>query len=54
MWVLHYIPEHVSQPWSILETFDERVHAIIKAYQVSHQYYMVKVTDVEGRIIWSS
>jgi len=54
MWVLHYRPDKVSQPWSILESFDNRLSTIIKAYQVSAEYFMVKVTDPDGNIIWSS
>ena len=54
MWVLHFIPDNPSQPWSVLDSFDVRTHAIIRAYQVSSRYFKVKVTDVEGRIIWST
>jgi delta-aminolevulinic acid dehydratase/porphobilinogen synthase len=54
MWVLHYRPEKVSQPWYVLGTFDTKVNAIIKAYQVSSEYFMIKVTDMDGRVIWST
>jgi hypothetical protein len=54
MWILHFIPDNVSQPWSVLDSFDDKINAIIKAYQVSSQYYMVKVTDMDGRVIWST
>lgn len=50
-WVLHYRPEKISQPWSVLDTFDNKISAIIKAYQVSADYFMVKVTDPDGREI---
>jgi delta-aminolevulinic acid dehydratase/porphobilinogen synthase len=54
MWVLYYRPDNVSQPWSVLDTFDTKVNAIIKAYQVSSEYFMIKVIDTEGRVIWST
>lgn len=54
MWVVHYRPDKVSQPWSILGSFDEKVDAIIKAYQVSSEYFMIKVIDPDGNIIWST
>ena len=54
MWVVHYRPDKVSQPWSILGSFDKKVDAIIKAYQVSNEYFMIKVIGPNGRIIWSS
>ena len=54
LWVVHYRPNNVSQPWSILDSFDKKVNAIIKAYQVSSSYFMVKVEDPDGNIIWST
>ena len=53
-WALHYRPDKVSQPWAILETHDNKLSAIIKAYQVSGEYFMVKVTDPDGSITWSN
>lgn len=54
LWVLQYRPNKVSQPWAILETFDNRLSAIIKANQVCSKYFMVKVTAPDGRIAWSN
>ena len=54
MWVLHYRQDKVSQPWSILDSYDNKLSAIIKAYQVSGHYFMVKVIDPDGSIIWSN
>lgn len=54
LWEVHYRPNNVSQPWSILDTYDKKVNAIIKAYQVSGNYFMVKVTAPDGSIIWSN
>lgn len=45
MWVLHYRPDNVSQAWSILNSYDNRLSAIIKAYQISSEYFMIKVID---------
>lgn len=53
-WVLHYRPEKVSQPWAILDTFDDRLSAIIRANQVCSKYFMVKVTAPNGKIAWSN
>ena len=53
-WVLHYRPDKVSQPWSILCTYDNKLSAIIKANQVSSKYFMVKVIDPDGSITWSN
>lgn len=54
MWVVHYRPDKVSQPWSILGSFDKKVDAIIKAYQVSSKYFMIKVVGPDGNIVWST
>lgn len=54
MWVVHYRAEKVSQPWSILNSYDNRVNAIIKAYQVSSEYFMIKVIGPDGSIVWSN
>jgi len=54
MWVVHYRPDNVSQPWSILGAYDKKTSAIIKAYQVSAEYFMIKVIDPDGNIIWSN
>ena len=53
-WVLHYRPDKVSQPWSILCTYDNKLSAIIKANQVLSKYFMVKVIDPDGSITWSN
>ena len=54
IWAVHYRPDNVSQPWAILDSHDKKLSAIIKAYQVSANYFMVKVIDPDGNIIWSS
>ena len=54
LWVLQYRPDKVSQPWTILETFDNRLSAIIRANQVCSKYFMVKVTSPDGKIAWSN
>ena len=54
LWVLHYRPDKVSQPWSILDTYDNKLSAIIRANQVSSEYFMVKVIDPDGSITWSN
>jgi hypothetical protein len=54
MWLVHYRSNNVSQTWSILELYDNKVSAIIKAYQVSGNFFMVMVINPDGNIIWSN
>ena len=54
MWVVHYRPDNVSQEWVHLDSYDNKIHALINAYQVSGKYFMVKILDPEGMVIWSS
>ena len=54
MWIVHYIPNNDSQPWSTLESYDNKASAIIHASRVSAEYFMVKVTGQDGSIIWSN
>jgi hypothetical protein len=53
-WVVHYRADNVSQPWTILDSYDKKVSAIIKAYQISANYFMVKIIDPDGNVIWSN
>ena len=53
-WILYYRPDKVSQPWSILGTYDNKLSAIIKANQVCSEYFMVKVIAPDGNITWSN
>jgi len=53
MWVVYYRPDNVSQPWSIMDSYDNKVSAIIKAYQISAECFMIKVINPDGEIIWS-
>ena len=52
-WVVRYRANNVSQPWTTLDKYDKKVSAIIKAYQVSGKYFMVKVIGPDGSIVWS-
>ncbi len=54
MWIVQYRSNNVSQPWSILDSYDNKVSAIIKAYQALGNCFMVKVIDPDGYIIWSN
>jgi hypothetical protein len=54
MWAIHYRAEKGSQSWTILDTFDKKVDAVITAYQVSSKYFMVKIIDPDGNIAWST
>ncbi len=52
MWIVQYKPNNDSQPWHTLEAYDNKPHAIMHASRVSDQYFLVKVIDPEGYIIW--
>jgi hypothetical protein len=53
MLVVHYKPDNVSQEWGILDYFDNKASALANAYVASAIYFMVKVTDIDGSVIWS-
>jgi len=52
MWIVHYKPNNDSQEWSILESHDNKASALVHASRVSGDYFMVKVTDPDGGLIW--
>ncbi len=54
MWTLQYKPNKDSQPWSTLDSYDNRLSAIVRASWVSREYFMVKVIDPDGTVIWSN
>lgn len=54
MWIVHYIPNNDSQPWSTMGSYDNKAIAIINASRVLGEYFMIKVTDPDGSVIWSN
>ena len=54
MWTVHFKPNNDSQPWSTLDSYYSSVSAILRATWVSDKYFMVKVTDPEGSVIWAN
>ena len=54
MWVVQYRPDNEAQPWSILESYDNKASALISASNAAEDYFMVIVIDPEGSIIWSN
>jgi hypothetical protein len=52
MWNVKYKPNNDSQPWTTLESYASKAMALIHASRASGEYFMVKVIDREGRIIW--
>ena len=52
MWIVEYKPDNDSQPWTALDSYDDKASAILHASRVSGDYYMVKVTDPDGSVIW--
>jgi hypothetical protein len=54
MLVVHYKPNNVSQEWDILDYFDTKANALANAFVASAKYFRVKVTDIDGSVIWSN
>ena len=54
MWIVQHKPKNDSQPWSHLDSYDNKASALIYASQASSEYFMVKVTDPDGSVIWSN
>ena len=54
MWKVEYKPNNDSQPWTLLESYDNKASAILHAARVSADHYMVKVTDPDGSVVWSN
>jgi len=53
MWMVEYKPNNETQAWVILDSHDNKTSACFKASRVSIDYYMVKVTEPDGSVIWS-
>ena len=54
MWTVHFKPNNDSQPWSTVDSYNNRISSILRASWVSGKYFMVKVTDPDGSVIWSN
>ena len=54
MWTVHFKHNNDSQPWSTLDSYYSSVSAIVRATGVSGKYFMVKVTDPDGSLIWAN
>ena len=54
MWIVQYIPNNDSQPWSILDSYEKKTSAILHASRVSGEYFKVKVTGPDGSLIWNN
>jgi hypothetical protein len=54
MWIVKYIPNNDSQPWSTLGAYDNKAIALINAYRVLGEYFMIKVIEPDGSVIWSN
>jgi hypothetical protein len=52
MWNVEYKPTSDSQTWVILKSYDNKTSACFKAFQVSNNYFMVKVMDTDGNVLW--
>ncbi len=54
MWNVQYKRHNVSQLWSVLGDYDNKESALIHATRALGYYFLVKVTDPEGSVIWSN
>lgn len=54
MWLVEYKPNNDSQEWIVLDSFEDKASALSHASRITADYYMVKVTDPEGSVIWSN
>ena len=54
MWIVQYKPNNDSQPWSTLDSYDNKASAFIRASWATCEYFMIKVTDPGGSVVWSN
>ena len=54
MWNVQYKRHNVTQLWSTLGNYDNKESALIHATRALEYYFMLKVTDPEGNVIWSN
>ena len=54
MWIVQYKPNNDSQPWSTLDSYDNKASAFIRASWATCEYFMIKVTDPVGSVVWSN
>ena len=54
MWTVHFKPDNYYQPWSILDSYYSSASAVARASSVTGEYFMVKVTDPDGSVIWTN
>lgn len=54
MWIILYKPDNESQPWSALKSYGNKASAISHASLAATEYFIVKVTDPDGSVIWAN
>ncbi len=54
MWIVQYRSDNEAQPWSILDSYDNKASALISASNAAEDYFMVIVIDPDGSVIWSN
>lgn len=52
VWTVKYKPNNNSQPWSDLHSYDSKADALLYAASVSGEYFLVKVVDPDGSVVW--
>lgn len=54
MWTAYFKASNNAQPWTALDSYYSSVGAITRAIGVSNKYFMIKVTDPDGSVIWTN
>ena len=54
VWNVQYKRHNASQAWNVLGNYDNKENALIHATRALGYYFMVKVTDPDGNVIWSN
>lgn len=54
MWIILYKPDNDAQSWVALKSYDNKAGAISHASLVAGEFFMVKVMDPDGALIWSN
>ena len=52
MWDIEYKPNSNAQEWTVLDLYDNKTSACIEASRISDDYFMLKVTEPDGSLIW--
>jgi hypothetical protein len=54
MWKVQYKSHNASQTWATHGSYGSEQSALGNASRISERYFMVRVVDPNGRVVWSS